>query len=69
MAAARTLDFRDLQPARGAHVIVHHHVAHLDVDRPLYTDHDKMKALVKSMDLTMLLCQNKPIPDALRLRE
>ncbi|MBK6914420.1 MAG: hypothetical protein IPH11_12500 [Ignavibacteriales bacterium] len=27
------------------------YVSHLDVDRPLYNDHNKMKALVKSCEI------------------
>jgi histidine ammonia-lyase len=51
MAAAQALDFREFSPGRGtqaAREAVRRHVAHLDVDRPLYPDHNTMKALVKS---------------------
>ena len=54
MAAAQALDFRDLRPGRGvsaAHGVVRSHVEHLDVDRPLYDDHDRMKALVASGEI------------------
>jgi len=51
MAAAQALDFRDFTPGRGvsaARRAVRSVVDHLDVDRPLYTDHTNMKALVRS---------------------
>jgi len=51
MAAAQALDFRDFTPGRGvsaARRAVRTVVDHLDVDRPLYTDHTSMKALVRS---------------------
>ncbi|MFB3737494.1 MAG: histidine ammonia-lyase [Candidatus Velamenicoccus archaeovorus] len=51
MGAAQALDFRDVQPGKGvqvAHEVVRRHVRHLDEDRPLYPDHDRMKALVAS---------------------
>jgi len=51
MAAAQALDFRDFQPGRGvakAREVIRARVQHLDEDRPLYPDHDTMKALVKS---------------------
>jgi histidine ammonia-lyase len=54
MGAAQALDFRDFTPGRGvrtAHAVVRRHVAHLDEDRPLYPDHDAMKALVKSCEV------------------
>ena len=54
MAAAQALDFRDFRPGNGtraAHAIIRRHVAHLDEDRPLYRDHDTMKALVRSGEL------------------
>ena len=50
MAAAQALDFREFTPGKGVQVareVVRKHVAHLDVDRPLYTDHNAMKALVR----------------------
>ena len=34
-----------------AREVVRRHVAHLDVDRPLYSDHNTMKALVKSGEI------------------
>ncbi len=54
MAAAQALDFRDFTPGRGtqaARQVIRKHVAHLDVDRPLYPDHNTMKALVKSGEI------------------
>jgi histidine ammonia-lyase len=51
MAAAQALDFRAFTPGRGtqkAREVIRKHVAHLEVDRPLYPDHNAMKALVKS---------------------
>jgi histidine ammonia-lyase len=54
MAAAQALDFRDFQPGRGvakAREVIRQSVRHLDEDRPLYPDHNAMKALVKSCDI------------------
>ncbi|MHB8053749.1 MAG: HAL/PAL/TAL family ammonia-lyase [Candidatus Aminicenantales bacterium] len=54
MAGAQGLDFREFTPGAGtrvAHAVVRRHVAHLDVDRPLYVDHNAMKALVKSGEI------------------
>jgi histidine ammonia-lyase len=54
MAAAQALDFRDFKNGEGvtaAHRIVRKHVEHLDEDRPLYPDHDRMKALVESCEI------------------
>jgi histidine ammonia-lyase len=54
MAAAQALDFRDYQFGRGvtkAKEVVRRHVEFLDVDRPLYVDHTRMKALVKSCEI------------------
>lgn len=54
MAAAQGLDFREFKPGRGvqkAREVVRRHVAHLDVDRPLYPDHNRMKELVKSGEI------------------
>jgi len=50
MAAAQALDFRQFTPGKGtqkAREVIRKHVAHLDVDRPLYPDHNTMKMLVK----------------------
>jgi len=54
MAAAQALDFRDFKFGMGvtkAHEVVRRHVEFLDIDRPLYPDHTKMKALVKSCEV------------------
>ncbi len=54
MAAAQALDFRDYQFGTGvqkAHEIIRKHVEFLDVDRPLYKDHNTMKELVKSCEI------------------
>ncbi len=51
MAAAQALDFREFTPGHGVQVarrVVREHVEHLDEDRPLYPDHNTMKALVRS---------------------
>lgn len=50
MAAAQALDFREFTPGRGtqkAREVIRRHVKHLDIDRPLYPDHNTMKELVK----------------------
>jgi histidine ammonia-lyase len=54
MAAAQALDFRDYKFGKGvtkAKDVIRKHVKFLDVDRPLYTDHTKMKELVKSCEI------------------
>jgi histidine ammonia-lyase len=59
MAAAQALDFRmhvenPYHPGLGvetARQVIRKHVEHLDVDRPLYPDHNRMKALVKSCEI------------------
>ncbi|MHC1708299.1 MAG: histidine ammonia-lyase [Bacteroidales bacterium] len=60
MAAAQALDLRkkyDEQKyefgngTKIAHQIIRKHVDYLDIDRPLYDDHNKMKALVKSCEI------------------
>ncbi len=54
MAAAQALDFREFTPGKGtnrAREVIRKHVEHLHVDRPLYNDHNKMKALVKSGEI------------------
>jgi histidine ammonia-lyase len=51
MAAAQALDFRDFTPGKGVQVarrVIRENVDHLDEDRPLYPDHNRMRALVKS---------------------
>lgn len=54
MAAAQALDFRDFQPGRGvqkAREAIRRRVAHLDEDRPLYPDHNRMKELVRTGEI------------------
>jgi histidine ammonia-lyase len=54
MAAAQALDFREYKFGAGvnkAKEVVRKHVAFLDVDRPLYPDHNTMKSLVKSCEI------------------
>lgn len=54
MAAAQALDFREFTPGRGIHKardVIRRYVEHLDVDRPLYRDHNRMKELVESGEI------------------
>jgi len=54
MAAAQALDFRDYTFGNGvqkAHKVIRRHVEFLDIDRPLYKDHNTMKALVESCEI------------------
>lgn len=60
MAAAQALDLRkkyDEQKyelgngTKAAHNVIRKHVDYLEIDRPLYEDHNKMKALVKSCEI------------------
>lgn len=54
MAAAQALDFRDYEIGQGvakAKEIIRKYVDFLDVDRPLYPDHTRMKELVKSCEI------------------
>jgi histidine ammonia-lyase len=54
MAAAQALDFRDFTPGKGvrkAHEVIRKHVAHLDEDRPLYSDHTIMQKVVRSCEI------------------
>jgi histidine ammonia-lyase len=54
MAAAQALDFREFTPGHGveaARSVIRRHVQHLDEDRPLYPDHNRMKALVQSCEI------------------
>ncbi len=54
IAAAQALDFRNFTNGKGvtkAREIVRKYVEHLDVDRPLYPDHTKMKQVVKSSEI------------------
>ena len=54
MAAAQALDFRQHNFGQGvqtAKKVIRKYVPYLDEDRPLYPDHTKMKALVKSGEI------------------
>ncbi|MFH1862499.1 MAG: aromatic amino acid ammonia-lyase [bacterium] len=54
MAAAQALDFRDFAPGRGVQIakqVIRKYVPFLDIDRPLYPDHNRMKELVKSCEI------------------
>src|SRR5512147_1530811 len=54
MAAAQALDFRGFTNGQGvqkAREVIRRHVAHLDEDRPLYPDHNRMKALVQAGEI------------------
>jgi histidine ammonia-lyase len=54
MAAAQALDFREFRFGKGVNIakeVIRKHVAFLDVDRPLYDDHNTMKALVQSCEI------------------
>ena len=54
MAAAQALDFREFTPGRGtqkAREVIRKYVEHLNEDRPLYPDHNRMKDLVKSGEI------------------
>jgi len=54
MAAAQALDFRTFTPGKGtqaAREVIRRHVNHLEVDRPLYPDHNAMQALVRSGEI------------------
>jgi histidine ammonia-lyase len=54
MAAAQALDFRDFNSGKGvtaAKNVIRKYVDFLDIDRPLHTDHTRMKELVKSCEI------------------
>ncbi len=54
MAAAQALDFRNFTNGRGvrkAHGVIRRYIEHLDVDRPLYVDHTKIKDVVRSGEI------------------
>ena len=54
MGAAQALDFREFSPGAGvqaARAVVRKYVDHLDKDRPLYPDHNRMKDLVQSCEI------------------
>ena len=54
MAAAQALDFMEFTFGKGvtrAKEVIRSHVEFLDIDRPLYADHNTMKSLVKSCEI------------------
>ena len=54
MAAAQGLDFREFEHGKGvraAHAAIRAHLPHLEEDRPLYKDHNLMRALVRSGEI------------------
>lgn len=54
MAAAQAIEFRSFTPGRGvgtAKDVIRKHVPRLEEDRPLFSDHTKMKALVESCEI------------------
>jgi histidine ammonia-lyase len=54
MAAAQALDFREHKPGKGvikAKETIRKYVEFLDVDRPLFPDHNRMKELVRSCEI------------------
>jgi histidine ammonia-lyase len=54
MAAAQALDFREFTPGKGvqaAKAVIRKYIDHLEEDRPLHTDHNRMKQLVKSGEI------------------
>ncbi|HNX49997.1 MAG TPA: aromatic amino acid ammonia-lyase, partial [Thermoanaerobaculaceae bacterium] len=54
IAAAQALDFREFTPGAGtraAKAAIRRVVEHLDVDRPLFTDHNAMMAAVERCDV------------------
>jgi histidine ammonia-lyase len=54
MGAAQALDLREFTPGHGvqaARKVIRKHVAYLDIDRPLYPDHNVMKELVQSCEI------------------
>ncbi len=54
MAAAQALDFREYNFGKGvtkAKEVIRKYVDFLDIDRPLYNDHNAMKELVKSCEI------------------
>ncbi len=54
MAAAQALDFREYNFGKGvqkAKEVIRRYVEFLDIDRPLYDDHNKMKELVRSCEI------------------
>jgi len=54
MAAAQALDIRGGKMGKGtsiAHKVIRKYIDYLDEDRPLYDDHNKIKAVVESNEI------------------
>jgi histidine ammonia-lyase len=54
MAAAQALDFREFTPGRGTQAgkaAVRNRVEFLDIDRPLYKDHNAMAEAVAKLEI------------------
>ena len=54
MAAAQALDFREHRLGKGVKIArdtIRKHIEHLDEDRPLYDDHNKIKEVVESNEI------------------
>ena len=54
MAGAQAVEFRKFKAGKGTQVaydVIRKHVEHLDMDRPLYADHNAMNALVHSGEI------------------
>jgi histidine ammonia-lyase len=54
MAAAQGLDFRSFAPGRGtqvAHQVIRKYVRHLEEDRPLYADHNRLVPVIRSGEI------------------
>ncbi len=54
IAGAQALDFRQFTPGKGvrkAKEVIRRHVDHLEEDRPLFPDHNKMKEVVHSCEI------------------
>jgi len=54
LTASQALDFRKFTPGKGtnkAREVIRKYVEHLEVDRPLYNDHNAMKRLVESGEI------------------
>lgn len=54
IAAAQAFDFRDAEPgpaSKAAYQVIRKHVEHLDEDRPLYDDNNKMSEVVHSGEI------------------
>ena len=62
MAAAQALDFREHSLGEGVFIakkIIRKHIDFLDIDRPLYDDHNKIKSLVESCDIIESISNKK----------